>query len=534
LEWIPLVKQNQRAEYERRALAEGYLSFQFTEKNESGQSVRAAKRDEYYPVYFVEPWQGNEKAFGFDLGSNATRLAALIKARDTGRMVATAPVKLIQERGEQRGFLLFAPIYQSDSLPDDISTHHAQLLGFALGVYRVGDLISSALMQTSAMNDFVVSVQDVTDGKGEEIYRNADLNAASNSSKWMTSELLDVAGRQWRISFLPTPAYIAKKKSPLPVSILVVGLLITLSLAIIFWNLLRRRQETEQFRLTSNKILNEKSAVVDMLNEAQGQLLQSEKLASIGQLAAGIAHEINNPVGYVTSNIGTLTVYFDRIISLIKAYELLETKLPEDAQGAVKEAKSKVELNYLYEDIPSLLKESSDGLSRVSKIVQDLKNFAHTDSDEWEIADIQKGLESTLNVAWNELKYKVDLVKDYNDIPQIECKLSQLNQVFLNMLVNAAQAINDHGTITLRTRQTGDQVMVEFSDTGQGIAKENLTRIFDPFFTTKPIGKGTGLGLSLSFGIVQKHHGKIEVESQVGKGTTFRIYLPIKQPVDVV
>jgi signal transduction histidine kinase len=534
LEWIPLVKQNQRSDYEHRARAEGYLSFQFTEKSELGQSVRAATREEYYPVYFVEPWQGNEKAFGFDLGSNATRLAALIKARDTGLMVATAPVRLVQERGEQHGFLLFAPIYQSVPLPEDISAHHARLLGFALGVYRVGDLISAALKQTPSMTDFIVRVQDVTDGKGDEIYRSADSSAWNNSSEWLTSKSLDVAGRQWRINFFPSPAYIAKKKSPLPVSMLVVGLLITLSLTVIFMNQQRRRHEAEQFRLSSNKILKEKLAVIDKLNEAQNQLLQSEKMASIGQLSAGIAHEINNPVGYVASNLKTLNLYFDRIVSLIKVYELQETKLPGEAQDTVKKIKSEIELDYLFEDIPALLKESTDGLSRVSKIVIDLKSFAHAAADVWEIADIQEGLESTLNVVWNELKYKVDLVRDYNELPQIECKLSQLNQVFLNMLVNAAQAIKEHGIITLRTRQAGDQVIVEISDTGQGIAKENLIRIFDPFFTTKPVGKGTGLGLTLSYGIVKKHHGKIEVESKIGSGTTFRIYLPIRQPLDVV
>ena len=534
LEWIPLVKQNQRSAYEQRARAEGYPSFQFTEKNVTGQPMGAATRAEYYPVYFVEPWQGNEKALGFDLGSNKTRLAALVKARDSGLMVATAPVKLVQERGEQMGFLVFAPVYQSAGPPDNVSLPYSRLVGFTLGVYRIGDLIGTALRLSSVMEDFEVKVVDVTDGKNEELFRNATPRAASLSAAWVSKDVLDVAGREWQISFAPGSAYIAKKRSQLPSMVLVVGLLLTFSLAIVFWNQQRRHQDATEFRQTSNKLLAEKSAVIAKLNETQGQLLQSEKMASIGQLAAGIAHEINNPVGYASSNIATLTVYFDRIVSLIQAYEQQEQKLPEAALATVKEVKSAVELAYLYEDIPVLLKESSEGLDRIKKIVVDLKNFAHTDADEWEMADLQKGLESTVNVVWNELKYKTELIRDYAEIPQIECKLAQLNQVFLNLLVNAAQAIEKHGIITLRTRQLDNQVMVEVSDTGHGIEKENLTRIFDPFFTTKPVGKGTGLGLSLSYGIIQKHHGKIEVESQVGQGTTFRIFLPIRQEKEAV
>jgi signal transduction histidine kinase len=161
--------------------------------------------------------------------------------------------------------------------------------------------------------------------------------------------------------------------------------------------------------------------------------------------------------------------------------------------------------------------------------VFDLKTFSHVDQAEWTVADLHAGLESTLNIVWNELKYKADVVRDYGQLPEIECLPAQLNQVFMNLLVNAAQAIESHGTITLRTGQEGARVWLAVSDTGKGIAPENIGRVFDPFFTTKPVGKGTGLGLSLSYGIVKKHHGQIEVESTLGQGTTFRVWLPITQ-----
>jgi two-component system NtrC family sensor kinase len=177
--------------------------------------------------------------------------------------------------------------------------------------------------------------------------------------------------------------------------------------------------------------------------------------------------------------------------------------------------------------------ESRDGITRVKKIVQDLKDFSHQGGDEdWQWALLHDGLDTTLNIVNNEIKYKAKVVKEYGDIPPIQCLSSQINQVLMNILVNAAHSIEGTGTITIRTAERDDEVRVEVSDTGSGIAPEHMTRIFDPFFTTKPVGKGTGLGLSLSYSIVQKHHGRIEVESELGKGTTFRVCLPIRQEGD--
>jgi signal transduction histidine kinase len=165
----------------------------------------------------------------------------------------------------------------------------------------------------------------------------------------------------------------------------------------------------------------------------------------------------------------------------------------------------------------------------VKNIVQDLKDFSHVDEAEWQWSDLHHGLDSTLNIVWNELKYKAEVVKEYGAPPEIECIPSQLNQVFMNLLVNAAHAIENRGTITIRTGHDGDGAWVEITDDGKGIAPEHLERIFDPFFTTKPVGKGTGLGLSLSYGIVKKHKGRIEVDSRPGMGARFRVWLPVRQ-----
>ena len=270
------------------------------------------------------------------------------------------------------------------------------------------------------------------------------------------------------------------------------------------------------------------------LQEAQSQLLQSEKMASIGQLAAGVAHEINNPIGYVYSNLGTLEKYVQDVFGMLDSYEQAEGAITdEQVRIRLQADRKKLDITFLKEDLRALMAESKDGITRVKNIVQNLKDFSHVDtSDEWRYADLHAGLNSTLNIVNNEIKYNVEVIKQYGTIPEVECLASQLNQVFMNLLINAVHAIEEHGTITVLTGQEGEEVWVEIADSGKGIPPESLNIIFDPFFTTKPIGQGTGLGLSLSYGIIQKHHGRIEVQSEVGKGTTFRVFLPVRQPQD--
>ncbi len=293
-----------------------------------------------------------------------------------------------------------------------------------------------------------------------------------------------------------------------------------------------RRQEAERVLRAHNNALTELNR---KLSEAQEQLLQSEKLASIGQLAAGVAHEINNPIGYVHSNLGSLANYLGDLFALIAAVEDAVAGLPEadPMRQRLAALRDQYDLAFLKEDLPALLEESKEGITRVKKIVQDLKDFSRVDtSQEWQLADLHAGLDSTLNIVRNEIKYKADVAKEYGTLPQVECLPSQLNQVFMNLLVNAAHAMKDkeRGTITLRTGADQEgEVWVEVADDGCGIPPENLKRIFDPFFTTKAVGKGTGLGLSLSYGIVQKHQGRIEVSSKEGEGTTFRVTLPVSQ-----
>jgi signal transduction histidine kinase len=264
----------------------------------------------------------------------------------------------------------------------------------------------------------------------------------------------------------------------------------------------------------------------------QLQLLQSEKMASIGQLASGVAHEINNPIGFVKSNLGSLAGYVDSLLEIVHAYEAVE-QLHGDAVApalqAIEQRKKDIDYAYVVEDVKKLIDESVEGVQRVSQIVLDLKNFSRTGDAAAQAADLQAGIESTINVVWNQLKYKVDVVRQYVPLPLVMCVASQINQVVLNLLTNAEQAIVGRGTITVRTGVGTDTVWFEVQDTGCGIAPDQQARIFEPFYTSKPVGQGTGLGLSISFGIVQRHGGSITVTSAPGAGSTFRVTLPRAQ-----
>lgn len=275
------------------------------------------------------------------------------------------------------------------------------------------------------------------------------------------------------------------------------------------------------------------------LKDTQAHMIQSEKMASIGQLAAGVAHEINNPTGFVSSNLKTLSDYERDFSPLIEQYKRLVEDLKdimarEKCCAALSEQvarivalEDEIDMDFILGDMKSLIEESREGTERIKKIVLDLKDFAHPGEDKLQSADINQCLESTLNVVWNELKYKTTVTKAYGDLPIMQCYPHQLNQVFMNLLINAAQAIEKKGEITVSTRADDGHVEIEISDTGAGISDENLSKIFDPFFTTKGVGKGTGLGLNVSYNIIKKHKGTLDVNSTVGKGATFKIRIPV-------
>jgi two-component system, NtrC family, sensor kinase len=307
--------------------------------------------------------------------------------------------------------------------------------------------------------------------------------------------------------------------------------------AVILENQIRRRTAELETALRENERINrdltrereEQRRLIQKLEEAHRQLLQSERLASIGQLAAGVAHEVNNPIGFVNSNLGTLKKYVEQLLGLLDEYALLEPAASPALRQRIEEAKQRAELDFLREDLALLIAESMAGAARVRRIVQDLRDFSRPGDSAWQTVDLHAALESTLNVVGNEINYKADVVREYGQLPLVECQPFQLNQVFLNLLLNAGQAIAQRGVITLRTACEGNWISIAVTDTGCGMTPETRDHVFDPFFTTQPVGKGTGLGLSVAYGIVEQHGGHIDVVSEPGKGSTFTVRLPVSR-----
>ncbi|WP_241556945.1 sensor histidine kinase [Marinomonas hwangdonensis] len=283
------------------------------------------------------------------------------------------------------------------------------------------------------------------------------------------------------------------------------------------------------------KIINDKNNKLEQVNkqikETQAKLLQSDKMASVGVLAAGVAHEINNPMSFVISNMKTLDDYFRDIQQLIAAYEQIThsdlTNLQTQLE-VIEKLKKDIDLESILNDLPVLITDTIEGTGRVKDIVKGLKEVSYNDDrNAYTLCNINECITNTLKVADNELKYHCKVVTDLRDIPDIYCAQNQIKQVLLNLIINASHAIKDKGKIEIRSQATNNHIKIQIKDNGCGISKEQMSKIFDPFYTTKPVGEGTGLGLSISYGIIKEHNGDITLNSQVGKGTIFTILLPL-------
>lgn len=264
------------------------------------------------------------------------------------------------------------------------------------------------------------------------------------------------------------------------------------------------------------------------LKNTQAMIVHSEKMRSLGQLVAGITHEINNPINFIYGNMVHLQNYTKALLELINLYETYEGDLNEEHKLKLKEIKEVLELDFIKQDLPLLIKSCHEGTERTKNIIIDLKNFSRIDEMVINNIDLAREIDTTLNILNSKIKNRIEIVKEYDpNVPLIEGYGGQLNQVFMNILDNACYAIKGYGTITIRLQKIEDSVIIEFEDTGCGVETSQLAKIFEPFYTTKPVGEGTGLGMSISYKVIQNHNGTITADSVEGKGTKFRIELPI-------
>jgi signal transduction histidine kinase len=302
--------------------------------------------------------------------------------------------------------------------------------------------------------------------------------------------------------------------------IAILGVFVTALLVWVFWNIVSR---ADKFR-----------NLYDKLRESQDQLIQSEKMASLGQMVAGVAHEMNTPLGYISNNVAMVNDYLLDIQSIIDSIGTIESTHKISKNNLIVELKKIIgkyrgyELSERQRETLDLLEDSDNGLKEMSQLVSSLKDFSRLDKKQVDEVDIHQGLESTLKISNNIIKHNnVTLQLEYSDLPTVKCNPSKINQVFLNIITNACQAMIDGGTLTIKTAKQGNNISILFKDSGVGMDKETQKNIFDPFYTTKEIGKGTGLGMSISYKIINEHKGRIEVESQLGIGTSITVVLPI-------
>lgn len=299
------------------------------------------------------------------------------------------------------------------------------------------------------------------------------------------------------------------------------------------------QQNTNEILRQRNQLASEKERVEKLLSDlksTQAQLIQSEKMASLGQMVAGIAHEVNTPLGFVTNNLSVIERNLSILERALREYQKMEQMLRSgelaELEAQLEHIKSlveRIEELSLLERTHKTIHESNIGLQRIQELVTNLRNFSRLDEAACKLVSLSENIDAALMIANNVVKHKAEVIKNYAPNLMIECYPAQLNQVFLNLITNAAQAIEKFGKITITTFAEGDKAVIKVADTGIGIPEENLKKIFEPFFTTKPVGQGTGLGLSIVYKIIEQHHGTIQVASEVGKGTEFTITLPLRQ-----
>ena len=639
LEWIPRVGRAEKARYEAMARSDDLAGFRFTERDGAGAVLPVADRDEYFPVFYVEPVAPNRTALGFDLASNPVRRAALEASRDQGGLAVTGRIVLVQEKADQYGALIFAPVFPGE--PQDVAERRRTLAGYVLGVLRIGDFIEGAVGDgpRSAVEQMVdIHLFDLSaPADSQQLYPRAiDRSAAALTAALHASADLEVAGRTWRVVASPSAAFRRSQTPFNALTTLAACLLATVFFAYRQKNAAERMDSAARFAreiarakqqlseahriarlgfiefdpvaglwslgegtqemlgLDPNlgrgnsadifaqvdpedraRLLEVLSAsgscgldielrvggrVLQALGETVcdlggtpkvmtfqditqrravereraamiGRVAEANRLESLGTLAGGVAHEINTPAQYIGDNLAFLKDWLPRLLDVVDAAR--QAAGSGDWSGVAERAMA-IKFDFAARELPAAVDQAAVGIGRISAIVQAIKEFSYPSGKSPQPFDLNRAVELAATVTRSQWKHVAELSLDLAPaLPMLTAIEGEINQVLVNLIVNAAQAIGEAGSaesgrIEIATRLTESQVEVSVKDSGIGIPKENLDRLFELFFTTKPPGQGTGQGLAISNAVVHRHGGTITVESEPGAGACFRVRLPIE------
>lgn len=555
--WIEKVPKSQRGAFEQRMQAQGKENYQIRDRTPEGKLIPAKDRPEYFPILYGQPASRySQQVLGFDPSYDPKVKAAITRGKHSGDIALTE--RFLLRDGKTYGVAMFRPVYAGGDRPTGIRDRRNTFRGMTYTVYSLSNLLERSLGGLSLNHlDFYLidplaepdnQVLFFYDSKTKRFIGDTRLkppgplspHSLCYTNPRLCTATLRVADRQWILLLRPTSTFQGFIGNTL--ATLVIGLLLTGIIAIYLGLSIRRTKDLE--------------VAMQQLQTTQGQLIQAEKMSSIGQLVAGVAHEINNPVSFIYGNVNHADEYVKDLLFLLGLYQ---KHYPEPV-AEIQEEVEGMDIEFLIEDLPKTIKSMTVGAERIQNIVLSLRNFSRTDEAEIKAVDIHQGLNSTLMILQHRLKatsghQAIQVVKKYSELPLVECYPGQLNQVFMNLLANAIDALEDTleqtpskeyiPTLTLCTEvlqkspketpiegadRNPEFIVIWIEDNGAGIPPDILPNIFNPFFTTKPIGKGTGLGLSISYQIiVEKHLGKLNCFSTLGKGTEFRIQLPVSQ-----